>query len=243
MKIYQTLKRAIPLSVRVRLGKGLNKVIPSRIAQKARQHAAQLKAERECLELAPQLFGEEARQFEGRLEVLAHAVEVARGQGEGLWLEFGVHRAESLNMIAARTEATVFGFDSFRGLPEDWFVGEEHTAQAGTFALSPPPTVRENARLVVGLFQETLPEFFRDHPEPVTLAHIDCDLYASTRYVLGQLNVQPGAILVFDEYYYYPNWREGEYKAFQEFLREGEREVECITYATKAWNAAFRVLR
>ena len=109
--------------------------------------------------------------------------------------------------------------------------------------MSSQPEVRENVQLIVGLFQETLPGFLAEHPGPIALAHIDCDLYSSTRYVLEHLDLQPGAILVFDEYHNYPRWREGEYKAFQEFLSEGDREAECIAYATKDCNAVFRILR
>ena len=50
-------------------------------------------------------------------------------------------------------------------------------------------------------------------------ANIDCDIYSSTRTVLEALapRLGPGSILVFDEYFAYPGWRDHEYRAFQEF--------------------------
>ena len=42
----------------------------------------------------------------------------------GLWLEFGVYRGYSVNLIAGYTKNTVYGFDSFEGLPEDWGVND-----------------------------------------------------------------------------------------------------------------------
>ena len=41
--------------------------------------------------------------------------------GEGMLLEFGVFRGQSINQIARVVpDRTVHGFDSFEGLPEDW---------------------------------------------------------------------------------------------------------------------------
>ena len=40
---------------------------------------------------------------------------------DGLWLEFGVSTRGSLAVIAEQTHAHVYGFDSFEGLPEDWY--------------------------------------------------------------------------------------------------------------------------
>ena len=39
---------------------------------------------------------------------------------EGLIMEFGVASGESLKYIADHTKRQVYGFDSFKGLPEAW---------------------------------------------------------------------------------------------------------------------------
>ena len=37
-----------------------------------------------------------------------------------LWLEFGVASGRTINYISKFTTDTVYGFDSFEGLPEKW---------------------------------------------------------------------------------------------------------------------------
>ena len=57
-------------------------------------------------------------------------------------------------------------------------------------------------RWVVGLYNVTLAPFLRAHRgEPVTFAHLDSDLYSSTRFVLDQLapRLTARSVLVFDE--------------------------------------------
>src|SRR6185312_6095321 len=77
-----------------------------------------------------------------------------------------------------------------------------------------------NVELVVGLFDDTLPAFASEHPGPVALLHVDCDLYQSTVTIFRELEsrIGPGTVILFDEYWNYPGWREHEHRAFQEFI-------------------------
>lgn len=121
----------------------------------------------------------------------------------------------------------IYGFDSFEGLPEDWL----YYSPKGDFNLNGnAPPVRENVRLVKGWFNETLPEFIKTHPEPCAFIHVDCDLYSSTKTVFDNLKNQiiSGTVIAFDEYFNYPSWQEGEYKAFMEFVAENNLEFEYI---------------
>lgn len=134
----------------------------------------------------------------------------------GLILEFGVAGGHSINFIADQVkDEKVFGFDSFEGLPEDW----TNTYKKGHFAQS-LPEVRDNVELVVGWFDHTLPEFLSRHPGPVSYLHVDCDLYSSTKIIFEMLaeRIVPGTVIVFDEFFNYPTWRDHEYKAFIEFV-------------------------
>ena len=45
-----------------------------------------------------------------------------------LWLEFGVAGGKSINYISKFTDDTVYGFDSFEGLPEKWRDGFDRGA-------------------------------------------------------------------------------------------------------------------
>jgi hypothetical protein len=139
---------------------------------------------------------------------------------EGLFLEFGTYKGDSINLLSRlRPRNTFYGFDSFQGLPEGWTAG---TREGGLSTHGKIPAVRRNVELVPGFFEATLPEFLELHPEPVAFAHVDCDLYSSTLTVLRALQprLQVGSVLVFDEYYNYAGWLEGEYKAWTEFCGE-----------------------
>lgn len=134
----------------------------------------------------------------------------------GLWLEFGVFKGHSLNKIAACTTATVYGFDSFQGLPEDW----RSNYPKGRFVVEELPSVKSNVQLCPGWFDATLPKFCNEHEEPAAFVHIDCDLYGSTKTVLEGLSnkMQPGTIICFDEIKDYPGFEEHELKAWVEFV-------------------------
>ena len=151
-------------------------------------------------------------------EILSYCVQ--RAPATGLLLEFGVATGKSINLIAAAAgEREVHGFDSFEGLPEDW---HGHVETRGSFSRAGRmPQVRANVRLHRGWFRDTLKEFKQAYPGPVAFLHIDCDLYSSTREVLEELadRLQPGTVIEFDEYFNYPNWRQHEFRAWQEFVR------------------------
>jgi hypothetical protein len=92
--------------------------------------------------------------------------------------------------------------------------------------------VEPNVKLIKGWFNETLPGFVANLNECVAFLHIDCDLYSSTKTVFEYLGdkIKPGTIIVFDEYFNYPGWQRGEFKAFQEFIQERNLKYEYIGY-------------
>jgi predicted O-methyltransferase YrrM len=114
----------------------------------------------------------------------------------GLWLEFGVAQGYSLKIIA-QYASKVYGFDSFEGLPRDWWPGYEK----GKFKQDKLPQVAPNAELVVGLFEDTLEPFLTKNTEPCAFIHIDCDLRESTWIALALLSprIGPGTVIAFDE--------------------------------------------
>jgi hypothetical protein len=116
---------------------------------------------------------------------------------------------------------TVYGFDSFEGLPETW-ARPDMTFRAGTFDVHGMlPVVRPNVVLVRGWFDATLPPFLAEHSgESVALLHIDCDLYSSTKTVLEALapRFRPGTVVVFDELINYPNYEAHEWRAWWEIV-------------------------
>jgi hypothetical protein len=173
--------------------------------------------------------------FSEKLQVLDRGLQEART--DGLFLEFGVWSGRTINFIAERRSGLVHGFDSFEGLPEDWALHY----RKGTFATNGQlPEVRSNVRLHVGWFDQTLPRFVSEHSEAVALLHVDCDLYSSTRTIFELLGdrIASGTVIVFDEYFNYPDWREHEYKAFQEFIHAKGLRYRYVAYNQCQCNVA-----
>ena len=97
---------------------------------------------------------------------------------------------------------TVTGFDSLKGLSEDW-LGNHNGREAGAYTVhGKAPELEPNAELRDGWVQDTLPGFLDEHPdETVALAHLDFDTYTPTAYALERIRPRlvPGSILLFDE--------------------------------------------
>jgi predicted O-methyltransferase YrrM len=149
--------------------------------------------------------------------------------GHGLALEFGVASGTTLEIIAKSLseEFRVVGFDTFDGLPEDWRTGY----RAGEFKQDAIPDVA-GAEIVSGLFEDTLPRFLAECDQPVAFAHLDADLYSSTKTVLDLIGdrLSAGAVLVFDEFFNFHGWQDHEYRAWQEFLARTGRTADYLAY-------------
>ena len=161
---------------------------------------------------------------------------------EGLILEFGVRFGYSISHIAKLfPKRKIFGFDSFQGLPEDW-----HHEKAGSYSTyGKIPSVASNVTLIAGWFNETLPDFKKNNREPIAFMNIDCDLYSSTKLVFNELNPQiaPGTIIVFDEYIGNINWRQDEFKAFQEWVKENKVEYRYLTASFYTKQVSVQILK
>jgi|AntDeeMinimDraft_6_1070357.scaffolds.fasta_scaffold00989_6 hypothetical protein len=157
----------------------------------------------------------------------------------GSVLEFGVFQGTTINIISQYfQDETVWGFDSFEGLPEDWLTTNDRVDwPKGHFKVNNLPIVNNNVKLVKGWFDQTLPLWAANHKQPIKFLHIDCDLYSSAYTVLTLLNEQivPGTVIVFDELYRwdkpkrYELWAEGEYKALAEWTSKLDRGFEILS--------------
>ncbi len=157
---------------------------------------------------------------------------IAQCPKAGLICEFGVFKGKSINHLARKlSPRIVHGFDSFEGLPEHWRAGFEK----GAFTTA-VPRVKGNVRLHKGLFENSLPEFVKSLPEPnAALLHVDCDLYSSTRTIFQWLGetISAGTIVLFDEYFNYPGWKQHEWRALQEFCVATRRTYEYLAYNSR----------
>jgi len=174
-----------------------------------------------------------------RYELLKFAL--GRAMPEGLVLEFGVEKGESIRVLARNTDRIVYGFDSFEGLPADWRGTMETKGKFST--KNRLPAAPSNVRFRVGWFDATLPQFLSEVKEKAAFIHIDCDIYESTRTVFDLMSdrIVNGTIIVFDEYFNYPGWRQHEFKAFQEFIRRSGKSYRYIGYSAEKGHVAVQI--
>ena len=159
---------------------------------------------------------------------------------EGLILEFGVRHGNSINQLAKLTNSPVYGFDSFEGLPTEWHnESKESYSTKGII-----PDVEKHVTLYKGWFEDTLPEFSKNHSEPIRLMNIDCDLYSSTSTILKILaaQIQSGTILIFDEYIGNEHWKEDEFKAFQEAINFNQWKYEYLAFSFFTKQVVIKIL-
>ena len=180
----------------------------------------------------------ECPRFACRADLLSHAL--AAAPQDGLTIELGVAGGSSLRFLASQTAGPIYGFDSFAGLPEDW----QPSFRTGSFAQARlPANLPPNAHLVIGMFDDTLPAFVAERPEPVRFLHVDCDLYASTKagFAAFGSRLAAGSVIVFDEFLNYPGWRDHEYRAFCEFIDATGRRFRFIAWIPGGMQVAVRL--
>lgn len=124
---------------------------------------------------------------------------------EGEVWELGVYRGGLSAMMGwlldkHRSNKTLRLFDTFAGMPATLPI-DEH--QEGQFADVVMEEIYEliryrGMRLHKGMIQDTVPR----NLEPIAFAHIDMDIYTSTKFALEAIwdRVSIGGILVFDDY-------------------------------------------
>ena len=92
---------------------------------------------------------------------------------------------------------------------------------------------------------ETLPQFKKQvlKSTPIAFLHIDCDIYASAKEIFDQFvdNIVSGTVIVFDEFYDYPEAEEHEFKAFQEFLNRTGKKPAYLAYNEYFEQAVVRI--
>lgn len=193
---------------------------------------------RESAEFAQQ-FMPTAETFANPHDTLRHALSLA--PSGGLALEFGVYSGTTLGIIAhdRQSKGQIYGFDSFKGLPENWRSG----IPKGAFATDHIPQVK-GAELVIGWFHETLPGFLERTPGIVDFLHVDCDIYSSTKTVFDLVGprLRPGSIVVFDDFFNYPSWQQHEYKAWHEFLDSSGLRCSYEAYTNNNEQVVARII-
>lgn len=178
----------------------------------------------------------DAVMFDERFGVTSYALAEAPA---GMIAEFGVYQGGMTKHIRKlRPQSDYHAFDSWHGVPgvAPFAIAPNSFDLGGKVPPLPPGVVVHS-----GLFEDTVPEFVRG-ARPIAFAFIDCDLYTGVSCVLQ--NIEPllleGAVVVFDDFYNFPNWEAHSYRAMRECCTI---TFEAFAVATKAHTVAFRVSR
>lgn len=143
-----------------------------------------------------------------------------------IWAEFGVGQGRSAGRLQKLLDrqGQFFLFDSWKGLPEPWCMGDHFTEPIGRFECPKPQIPDKRLQLVEGWFEDTLPFQF---PGQLGLIHIDCDIYSSTQTVLAGVDpwVGTGTVIIFDELFGYQHYADHEYRAMREWLKQTGKEI------------------
>jgi len=198
-------------------------------------HLLEVKAVNETVEYVSQKMQNAVGLKGDRHEMFDFAL--SKIKNEGSVLEFGVAGGYSINYIGKKlNNKQVYGFDTFEGLPEAWggyFYGESTYTQYGK-----KPKVPDNVKLIIGLFEDTILKFKETNNQQIIFLHVDCDIYSSTKTIFDLIGdrIKKNTIILFDEYFGYPNWQNHEFKAFQEFIKSSGFSYEYL-----AFNGSFGV--
>jgi O-methyltransferase len=173
----------------------------------------------------------------------------AASQSSGYVLEFGVLNGQSTIEFWGTLRGLVshmYGFDSFAGLPVLSAQDQDGLPlmpdfKEGNFQAMPAEMVQrsilasahglrpDQLTLTEGFFCETLPAFDQCQLEgqgSCLLAHVDCDLYSSSRDVFEFLDdvVTTGTWLLLDDYWTYRGSPyQGQRRAFDEWMASSAR--------------------
>lgn len=168
--------------------------------------------------------------------------EIARRRITGqtpLYLEFGVFRGQSMRWWSRHLPqpgATLVGFDSFEGLPEDW----RHDIKSGHFRTGGPPQIDDSrVSFQVGWFDDTLPRFIVPEHDQL-IVNVDSDLYSSALTVLHWIepHVRPGTLFYFDEFCD----RDHEMRAFSEWCSRSSYRFRPLGIAEGGVSWLFQVV-
>jgi Macrocin-O-methyltransferase (TylF) len=178
--------------------------------------------------------------------------QVSGRDSDELLLDLGVWIGWSTRLTADASGRTVYGFDTFEGLVEDWQIDDQAVVKQGTFSLSEPLAQRlmpdtgvhlddglpaplgRKVQFIRGSTYDTLAPFLADHSgSPIRLFHMDLDTYESCLHALETCkdHFVEGSILVFDEYLV----TNGEMRAFYEFQNRYDLQWEYRAWGLEIW--------
>jgi len=171
---------------------------------------------------------------------------------EGDIVECGVGDGQTLSYILFNLtynekhfNRRYIGFDSFEGFPEpnnednstrnpkkgEWNHTDEEFVISNLNYLGFKDKHYEKIKFIKGFFERTFQQE-KDNVTKISLLHIDCDLYSSTKFSLETWfdKLEKNGIIVFDEYLNSATKFPGAVKAIDDFLGIGKNKIRVCPY-------------
>lgn len=173
-------------------------------------------------------------------------------------IECGVGIGETLSYILFNliydqrfSDKNYIGFDSFEGFPEthindqssirhpakgDWSFISEKFVLSNLQHLGFSLNNFKKIKFIKGFYKNTFSEENKKINK-ISLLHVDCDLYYSTKISLETWfsKVEKNGIIVFDEYLESSNSFPGAAKAIDEFLGEDKKNLKVCAFTKKTY--------
>ena len=152
--------------------------------------------------------------------------------------EFGVWQGISFKYLI-KTLKKGYGFDTFKGLPEDW-----HNNKKGTYSAEGIIPNIDGGKFIEGNFEHTLPTFFAKPRPMASIINFDADLYSSTICALNHSKpvMDEHTILIFDEFIMNNSWEQDEYKALNEFCITNNLTYKVLAFSYITGQVAIKLI-
>ena len=96
--------------------------------------------------------------------------------------------------------------------------------------------LNNNVNVIHGNIYDTLPKFLLNTKEEIDFIHIDTDTYETSNFILSKVKnrLKKNSIIVFDDFYNFPCWQQGEYKSLIEVFERKDYEYLSFSYSNQA---------
>lgn len=184
-------------------------------------------------------FADKVDAYGTRYEMLLDLMK--RDLPDGDLAEFGVFTGAVTNLLRPHyADRAYHAFDSFLGDPESMAL----SIRAGDYSLEGKvPDLPPNVTVHAGWFKDTVPRFRENYTGKLAFIYIDCDLYRSVATVLENLHgmFANNAIVVFDDWYNFPNWQAHSKRAVDELVERTGMRFTPVGITVREHAVAFRV--
>ena len=152
--------------------------------------------------------------------------------------EFGVWKGVSFEYFLKYIKKG-FGFDTFTGLPENWY-----NEKVGTYANNGVIPRMKGGKFIQGIFKDSLPKYFSKKRPLASIINFDADLYSSTLCALENCKkiIDDRTILIFDEFLMSDKWEEDEFKALNEFCVNNNLSYKVIAVSLFSKQVAVKIV-